>query len=31
VIDRGRVEHVYYPLFPPHRDASRVLFWLTAH
>jgi peroxiredoxin len=31
VIDRGRVEHVFYPVFPPDRDASRVLVWLTAH
>ena len=31
VIDRGRVEHVFYPVFPPDQDASRVLVWLTAH
>jgi peroxiredoxin len=31
VIHRGRVEHVFYPVFPPDKDASRVLVWLTAH
>ena len=31
VIGRGRVEHVFYPVFPPDQDASRVLVWLTAH
>ena len=31
VIDRGRIEHVFYPVFPPDQDASRVLVWLTAH
>ncbi len=30
VIDRGRVEHVFYPVFPPDQDAARVLDWLTA-
>src|SRR6266545_4768065 len=27
VIGRGRIEHVFYPVFPPDQDASRVLFW----
>jgi peroxiredoxin len=31
VIGRGRIEHVFYPVFPPGQDASRVLVWLTAH
>jgi peroxiredoxin len=31
VMDRGRVEHVFYPVFPPDQDASKVLVWLTAH
>jgi peroxiredoxin len=31
VIARGRIEHVFYPVFPPDQDASRVLVWLTAH
>jgi peroxiredoxin len=31
VIARSRIEHVFYPVFPPDRDASRVLVWLTAH
>ncbi len=31
VIDRGRIEHVFYPVFPPDQDASRVVVWLTAH
>ncbi len=31
VIGRGRIEHVFYPVFPPDQDASRVLVWLTAH
>src|SRR6266516_542209 len=31
VIARGRIEHVFYPVFPPDQDASHVLVWLTAH
>jgi peroxiredoxin len=31
VIDRGVIEHVFYPVFPPDRDASQVLAWLDAH
>lgn len=31
VIGRGRIEHVFYPVFPPDQDAGRVLVWLTAH
>ncbi len=28
VIDRGRIEHVLYPVFPSDRDAETVLAWL---
>jgi peroxiredoxin len=28
VIDRGRIEHVFYPVFPSDRDAETVLEWL---
>jgi peroxiredoxin len=30
VINRGVIEHVFYPVFPPDRDASQVLTWLEA-
>lgn len=30
VLSRGRVEHVFYPVFPPDRNASEVLAWLRA-
>jgi peroxiredoxin len=30
VIDRGAIEHVFYPVFPPDRDAAQVLSWLAA-
>ena len=30
VVLDGRIEHVFYPCFPPHRDAERVVAWLTA-
>jgi peroxiredoxin len=29
VIDRGTVEHVFYPVFPPDRSASDVIGWLA--
>jgi peroxiredoxin len=28
IIRRGRIEHVFYPVFPPDVDAERVLLWL---
>jgi peroxiredoxin len=28
VIREGRVEHVFYPVFPPDRHAEQVLRWL---
>jgi peroxiredoxin len=30
VIDGGRIEHVFYPVFPSDRDAGRVIAWLSA-
>jgi peroxiredoxin len=30
VIERGTIEHVFYPVFPPDQDASNVLAWLKA-
>ena len=31
VIDDGRIEHVFYPVFPPDRHAAEVLAWLAAN
>ena len=31
IIDDARISHVLYPVFPPDRNASDVLAWLTAH
>jgi peroxiredoxin len=30
VINDGKVEHVFYPVFPPDRNASDVITWLKA-
>jgi peroxiredoxin len=30
VVDDGRVAHVFYPVFPPDRNASEVTAWLAA-
>jgi peroxiredoxin len=30
VINDGKIEHVFYPVFPPDRNASDVLAWLAA-
>jgi len=30
IIIGGRVEHVFYPVFPPDRNAADVVAWLTA-
>jgi peroxiredoxin len=30
VIRDGKIEHVFYPVFPPDRNASDVIAWLTA-
>ncbi len=31
VIRDGRVEHVFYPVFPPDRHAAELLGWLETH
>jgi peroxiredoxin (alkyl hydroperoxide reductase subunit C) len=28
IIDDGRIRHVFYPVFPPDRNAADVLAWL---
>jgi peroxiredoxin len=30
VIADGKIEHVFYPVFPPDRNAGAVITWLTA-
>jgi hypothetical protein len=27
-VDRGRIERIWYPVFPPDRNAETVLGWL---
>lgn len=31
VASAGRIEHVFYPVFPPDRHAEEVIAWLKAH
>ncbi|MDN5006215.1 peroxiredoxin [Bradyrhizobium sp. GCM10027634] len=31
VVDDARITHVFYPVFPPDRNAGDVLDWLKAH
>lgn len=31
IIRRGRIEHVFYPVFPPNESAAQVLSWLRDH
>jgi peroxiredoxin len=31
IIDDGRITHVFYPVFPPDRNAGDVLEWLKQH
>jgi peroxiredoxin len=31
IIDRGAVAHVFYPVFPPDRNAADVLAWLKSN
>jgi peroxiredoxin len=31
IIDDGRINHVFYPVFPPDRNADDVLAWLNAN
>ncbi len=30
ILEAGRVSHVFYPVFPPDRNAADVLAWLSA-
>ena len=29
IIDKGTIEHVFYPVFPPDQSASDLLAWLS--
>jgi peroxiredoxin len=31
IVDNGRISHVFYPVFPPDRNAGDVLAWLKAN
>jgi peroxiredoxin len=31
IVREGRIEHVFYPVFPPDQNAGDVLRWLEAH
>jgi peroxiredoxin len=31
MIRSGRIEHVFYPVFPPNESAEEVTLWLKAH
>ena len=31
IVDDARIRHVYYPVFPPDRNAGEVLAWLNRH
>jgi peroxiredoxin len=31
VVRRGRIEHVFYPVFPPDKHAEEVIVWLNEH
>jgi len=31
VIHNGKIEHVFYPVFPPDQNASEVIAWLAAN
>jgi peroxiredoxin len=31
IVADGRIEHVFYPVFPPDEHAGQVLGWLSAH
>jgi peroxiredoxin len=31
IIFDGRIEHVFYPVFPPDRNAADVIEWLSTH
>jgi len=31
IVDQGRIENVFYPVFPPDRNADEVLAWLRSN
>jgi peroxiredoxin len=31
VVRAGRIEHVFYPVFPPNESAAQVIDWLERH
>ena len=31
IVADGRIEHAFYPIFPPDEHAAQVLDWLAAH
>ena len=31
IVKDGRIEHVFYPVFPPDKHADEVIAWLKAH
>lgn len=31
VVRRGKIEHVFYPVFPPDKHADEVIAWLKSH
>src|SRR5262245_8638320 len=31
IVDRGKIEKVFYPVFPPDKNAEEVLTWLKQH
>ena len=31
IVTDGKVEHVFYPVFPPDRNAADVIAWLSSH
>lgn len=31
IIRAGKIEHVFYPVFPPNKDAKQAIEWLSSH
>ena len=31
IVRSGRIEHVFYPVFPPNQSANEVIQWLRTH
>ena len=31
IIESGKIEKVFYPVFPPDKNAAEVLTWLKQH